>query len=254
MFKFLKSLVLALSSHETKAIWALQGGAGATRLLPYLSRWSHSFTALPPYKILIGFSDITALHTFFIQKWKWPTLHAPTLKSAVTQSISKESLQSLKEVLFKERPAIDEINLLPLNESALHNSVIKAPLIGGNHSVLQYSIGTSWQLEARNKILFLEDINEEAYRIDVRLNHFLQAGLFEGVQAILFGDFTYTPEKGLEDYPKVEYVLKTFASHIPVPVFKMPGYGHGDVNKPLLMGSLAHLKTGKNPHLKISLT
>jgi muramoyltetrapeptide carboxypeptidase len=246
-----KDLSLALSSSHSKAVWVLRGGCGATRLIPRLFEWSRSLASVPPPKLLIGFSDVTALHTFLIQEWNWPTLHAPNLRDLVAQRVTPSSMQALKDILLGYRKAIEETDLIPLNDLARQHAIIEAPLVGGNHSVLQYSIGTSWQLDCRGKILFLEDVNEQAYRIAERLEHFLQAGLFNGVEAILFGDYSYTPEHTPEDPSKLEYVLKYFAAGVSVPVFKMPGYGHDRVNKPLFMGKMARLETSISSHLKI---
>lgn len=293
-FRF-KSLSTALSSTKAKGIWVLRGGCGATRLIPRLSAWTRQLASIPAPKLFIGFSDVTALHTFLNQKWNWTTLHAPNLGELVTERIDPHSIQTLKEILLGSRKTIEEKSLLPLNDLARQHAIIEAPIIGGNHSVLQYSIGTSWQLDCRDKILFLEDINEQAYRIAERLEHFLQARVFEGAKAILFGDYNYsqftlylphrvipvkagiqrnslvpatagndsirkhkanlpyTPEHALEDPHKIDYVLKSFAGHIDVPVFRMSGYGHERINKPLLMGTTAKLETGESSCLTISL-
>lgn len=246
-----KGLSLALSSTQSKAIWVLRGGCGATCLIPRLFEWSRNLASVPAPKLLIGFSDVTALHTFLIQEWNWPTLHAPNLRDLVVERATSSSIQALKDILLGSKTTIEETDLIPLNELARQQAIIEAPIVGGNHSVLQYSIGTSWQLDCQGKILFLEDVNEQAYRIAERLEHFLQAGLFNGINAILFGDYNYTPEHTPEDPSKLEYVLKSFAAHRTVPVFRMPGYGHDRVNKPLFMGKMARLETGMVSSLKI---
>ena len=251
-----KNLQTALCSTQAKVIWVLQGGAGATRLLPALSAWARSLSSSPPKKLLIGFSDVTALHTFFRQQWGWPVLHAPNLRGIVTSKIEASSIQALREILFgcgKHGKIMEEKDLLPLNDAARQSTLIEAAIVGGNHSVLQYGIGTPWQIDCRDKILFLEDVNERAYRVDLRLEHFCQAGLLEGVKAILFGDFSYSAEpvsEHVEENPdRIEYVLKSFAERMTVPVLKMSGYGHTSSNKPLLMGVQATLRNGTVPGL-----
>ena len=245
-----ESLTQALMSNH-KIIWAARGGSGMTSLMPRLKSWMTTLASPPRDKLLIGFSDITALHLLLHQEWGWPTLHGPTLACLVKDFLDDTSIASLKKFLFHPKPEIYEENLYPLNEAACQESLLEGCLIGGNHSLVQYSLGTWWQLNDHHKILFLEDVNEVAYRIDARLQHLDQAGVFQGVKALIFGDFNHYTFSIPEEIFKTAYVLQTFAEKLSIPVFKMPGYGHTHQNKPLLLGGHARLKTGRSPSLYI---
>ena len=245
----LESVCEALASKRSRAVWVLRGGYGATRLLPRLFAWGQSLSCAPAPKLLIGFSDVTALHLFVYHQWGWPSLHAPNLSGLVEGRLDPLSLSLLKTFLMNPGENKEEW-ILPLNDAAQQETEIHGIMVGGNHSVLQYTLGTPWEIKGQGKILFLEDVDEKAYRIDLRLEHFRQAGVFEGVQAIVFGDYTYAIENpSSEEFEKRDFVLNSFASSFSIPVLKMLGYGHEPLNKPLLLGAPAVLKTGKAPSL-----
>lgn len=234
--KRFETLVEALLDETTKAVWCLQGGAGSKRLLPLLKEIPKPFKE----KIFIGLSDITALHTFLHQKWQWTPLHAPPLRRLGFGLCEPGAVQELKDVLFGIKKEIQFEDLHPLNSLAENLSPMIAPLVGGNLAVLQYSLGTDWQLQTHNKFLLLEDVNEKPYRVAEYLEHFKQTGAFEGLKALLFADFTYDhPEQ--DQSALLQEVFKKFASEVQFPVFRMTGVGHGNISRPFLIGRTAIL-------------
>lgn len=243
-FSHLKEALLNTSS---KAVWCLLGGYGATQLIPMLSKIS------PPAhsKIFIGFSDITALHIFLQGHWGWSTIHGPSGYQAALNKISADSVNLLRKLLFHEEHTLAYEAIIPLNLAAKNNLVINAPIIGGNLHLIQASLGTTWQLNADNKILFIEDINERAYRIDRVLTHLRQAGIMDHPQAILFGDVI---DKGEPDGKfLVDETIKAFADQCSVPVLKINHIGHGSINNPLLLGSRVKLSMGHHYALEFKL-
>ena len=247
-----ESLKNALMS-QSKLIWIARGGEGMARLIPLLEAWSKTLSKPLPYKLVIGFSDATALHLFLNQKWGWPTLHGPTLSCMIKGHLEDHSLQSLKKVLFEPFIKVWEENLSPMNSAAQQEQTIRGPLLGGNHSLIHCSIGTSWQCQGKDRILFFEDINEKGYRTDLRFQHLLQANILQDVKAILLSDFSLSDSRNKTEIFKINYALQNFADALKIPVFKMPGYGHTSQNKPLFLGVTVSLKTGKNPRLEITL-
>jgi muramoyltetrapeptide carboxypeptidase len=119
-------------------------------------------------------------------------------------------------------------NLIKLNKSVSSDNEIKAKICGGNLTLIQNSIGTNWQINCENKFLFLEEINENPYKIDRLLLHLKQANIFKNCKAILLGDF-------LPDHKndKLQKTLKMFSENINIPVFKIKDIGHGPSNYPL---------------------
>ena len=220
----------AIHNSQSRHIWCLRGGYGASRILPLLKGIN------PPAapKLLIGFSDTTCLHIFLNQEWGWPSLHAPPLRSIVTEEVSGESIAFVKDSLFGTAQG-KELNIIPLNQAALDSGPIIAPIVGGNLTLIESGLGTFWQAKGGDKIILLEEADEEGYRIDRSLTHLFQAGLFQGAKAVLLGDFIGKQEK--DGICLVEPVLERFAKSLSIPVFKIPGIGHGSVNWSLPLGT-----------------
>ncbi|MDQ8039077.1 MAG: LD-carboxypeptidase [Rickettsiella sp.] len=238
----------ALFNSESRAIWCLRGGYGCTRLIPELLK----LKAPEANKLFIGFSDITALHLFLQQKWYWQTLHGPSANQVAYESIDSACTNELKKIIFGELKQLT-FSLLPLNKITNFSTLI-APITGGTLTLIQTSLGTPWQIDAKNKILFFEEVNEPAYRIDRMLQHLQQSGLFQQVKAILFGDFTFTA-KSSSHAPDhlIQFILKRFAKAQPFPVLNIPGIGHGKTNRSLPLGTKADIDLNKN-QLTIKIT
>lgn len=229
-----KLLEKALLNPNTKAIICVRGGYGSMRLIPKLEQMSKPQSP----KLFVGMSDITALHLFFQQHWGWPTIHA----SASPAKCSSESLASLKAILFGESESIVFKGLKALNQKAQAKQIISSIITGGNLCLLQTSLGTTWELDANNKILLIEEIGERAYKVDRMLEQLHQAKRFEGVQAIIFADFL----TGLEPDGSslIQPVLERFAQSCDFPVLQLTGIGHGFINYPIFLGKQARLQFG----------
>lgn len=244
--KRVEQLKDALLNPSSQAIWCLRGGYGCIRLIPALLKLNTPEKS----KLFIGFSDITALHLFLQQKWHWQTLHAPTLNQVAHNLIEEENSNELKKVIFGQLPELT-YSLKPYHKPAHTPDYIEAPLTGGSLSLAQTSLGTDWQIETKNKILFLEDVNEFAYRIDRMLQHLQQAGILSHVKAILLGDFTFSAKR--EEEKKILAVLERFAKEQNFSVLHCPDIGHGKKNRSLPFGTPAQLDLNKN-QLTIKIT
>lgn len=229
-----RQLANALQNSQTKAIICARGGYGSMRLIPGLTKIA------PPKinKIFVGMSDITALQIYLQQQWQWPTIHG----ASAPDRFSTESIAALKSILFGDTKEIKFTGLLPLNKHAKENTTIEGHVVGGNLSLVQAGIGTSWQLDGRNKIIFLEDTGERGYRIDRMLQHLQQANIFKKAIAILFGDFIEGKEP--DGTCLIESALNRFADDSQIPVVQVKGVGHGHTNFPLPLGTKAKLQLG----------
>ena len=237
-FELLKN---ALYHPNTKALVAVAGGYGCTRLIPHLI----NLPKPPQAKLLIGMSDLTALHLFLNQHWGWPSLHA----AAITQRFCEKSISALMNLLTQPTLQLSYSHLEPLNAPARHLTYLEGSVSGGNLCLLQASIGTAIQFDPLDKFILLEEVNERAYRIDRMLQHLKQAGLFNGAKAILLGDFIGGSEPdGTELTP---IILKNFAEAIAIPVLKIAEVGHGKTNYPILLGTKATLQQTDKLHLTI---
>jgi muramoyltetrapeptide carboxypeptidase len=241
----LHNLVNALYAEDSDIVWCLRGGSGTTRLLPHLYKLQKPNKP----KMVIGFSDVTALLLFLSQHWDWYGVHAPTAHYAGLNLLTPDALDKIVRLIKGTIPELDYQGLVPLNSTAQQDQIIEANITGGNLSLIEYSIGTGWQVKSQNSILFLEDINEEAYRLSERLEHLRQAGIFTNVRAILFGDFTHTDSRK-NHLELVDFVFKEFASKTSIPCFKNLPVGHVDYNCPLIVGAPAKLTTGATGNLQ----
>lgn len=237
----LQFLIQALQNPQTKAIVCARGGYGCMRLIPSLA---HLQKPLHP-KLFIGMSDITALHLFFQQQWQWPTLHG----ALALDKFSNESIAALKSVLFG---TVTEVVFsgLPLNAIAKEHKTLEAILTGGNLCLVATSIGTLWQINSKQKIIFLEDTNERGYHVDRMLEHLRQANLFQEAAAIVFGDFIQGHEA--DGKSLIQPVLTRFAAECTIPVVQITGVGHGFTNLALPLGTTTQLQLGETIRLTCS--
>lgn len=222
-------LKTALLAPDSRFVWAIRGGYGATRILPVLK-------ALPIpalKKTLMGFSDVTALHLFLTQKWGWNTVHGPSLMQMVDHKIDSASHAATEALLLQDPLKIDYA-IEPMNASAKVNSVNSGLVTGGNLKLAESSLATFWHIDAHDKILILEEVNEQGYRIDRSLVHLEQAGVFQSIRAVIFGDFTL--EGNPAEEAKIEATLARFSAAQCFPIFRMRGTGHGRENFPWVYG------------------
>ncbi len=224
-----KDLEEAFLAKDSKAIWCFRGGYGSALLIPEFEKFKPSIKD----KLLIGFSDITALHLYFTQKHGFQTIHGRTLSEYFHKDVEDEEVGNMKLALQGQSCSMQ---LKPYNKAAVDSGVVKAPLIGGNLVLVETSLATSWQIDARNKILVLEDVMERGYRIDRSLNHLMQAGIFEEAKAVILGNFQCAPEN--DGLLKCDLALKRFAENLNIPVYKTEEIGHGQINNPLIFGPI----------------
>jgi muramoyltetrapeptide carboxypeptidase len=228
-----ESLKNALLNPKTSAIICARGGYGSMRLIPELSKIH------PPCspKLFIGMSDITALNLFLQQHWQWPVIHG----ALAPDKFSPESTRALQSLLFGETHQI-VFRGEALNVAAKELMIIESTITGGNLAILQTSIGTIWQTDAQEKILFIEEIAERGYRVDRMLEHLRQAGILKDIVAIIFGDFTGGAEP--DGSSLINPVLDRFASNCEIPIIRILGIGHDYVNHPLPLGTKVQLSLG----------
>lgn len=227
----LEDLQWALTSPEIDAVWALRGGYGTMRLLEQADL-SPLVTSPRAY---IGFSDNTAVHLALLAR-SVVSFHAPHAGGDATQL----SEQCLRDVLFAAEPA----GLLPLPDSpqvvTLRDGTAEGPLIGGNLALLAGMCGTPAAPVARGAILFVEDIAEQAYRLDRQWTQLVLAGALDGVAGLAFGRFT-----DCGDGDEVRALLQGFADQAGVPAVMHLPIGHEPDNWTLPLGVRARLHAAR---------
>ncbi len=238
-------LIDALHNPDSQAIWCLKGGYGTSELLPALAERGKPDKT----KLMIGFSDITALHSYIHQFYGWPTLHASVLWQIVNHKVDAKTIEKTERLIFGNAPKLR----MPLEWVSQPQSLkLSGYLVGGNMMLIQNSIGTAWQINCAGNILFIEDIDESAYRIARVLTHFIQSGLLDECRAVLFGEFTYIDKQ--EERDKLDYVLLHFAQSVEIPVLQLHHVGHGKTNFPLPLNYPCALQGDSTPELAMDIT
>lgn len=209
-------------------VFCSRGGYGAARLLDLLD-WEAMRAAGP--KTLVGSSDITALHHTFGVELGVPTLHGP-MPACVT--IADEG--GPEPLTWRHlRAALSGEPLTVHGDRVLSPGRAEGVLAGGNLSLLASMCGTRWQPDFSGKIVFLEDIGEDPYRIDRMLTQLLQSGAFAGVRGIVLGSWV-----GCGDpYP----VLQDRLEPLGVPILAGLPVGHGTPQLSLWLGALGAIDT-----------
>lgn len=203
---------------DVKGIICARGGFGAMRMLDYLD-WDQ-IRRHP--KLVVGFSDVTALLTAIVQRCGFGTVHGPNLVSLADPD--PETLSSFSRAVTG-RPETMSVT----HGTCLHPGQAAGRLAGGNMATLVHLIGTTYQPEFHEAVLFLEDVGEPAYKIDRMLSQMKMAGLFDRIAGVLFGSF--------EDCANAEYIPDIIRDILPdVPILMGMPSGHGRVNLSLQLG------------------
>lgn len=168
-------------------IVCLKGGYGSPRLLDLVD-WG--LVAAHP-KLLVGYSDVTALHLALARTCGLVGVHGPMPSSDMVPELDAFSRASWLRAV-SSREALGTLEPPPgwPGPETLVGGRARAPLVGGNLSLVAALMGTPWELDTRNRILFLEDVGEEPYRIDRMLTQLRLAGKFRDCAGIVLGGFT----------------------------------------------------------------
>ncbi|MGA9115328.1 MAG: LD-carboxypeptidase [Bacteroidota bacterium] len=227
---------------RVRAVMALRGGYGAGRLLRLLD-WR--LLARNP-KILVGFSDLTALQLALWRKCHLVTFHGPMLVSDLAGSPDRATEESLWRMLTSgRRPGL--LRLPPSSRpTPLHGGRTAGRLIGGNLSLLVSLLGTPFMPRLGDAILFFEEVGEEPYRIDRMLNHLATAGVLARARGCLAGRFTdCSPRDRTRPSLSLEDVLAETASRLGVPFLSGLPFGHIRTKITLPIGITARMDAGR---------
>ncbi|MYS80893.1 LD-carboxypeptidase [Streptomyces sp. SID5474] len=203
------------------AIVCARGGYGAARVLDLLS-WEAMAAAEP--KVLLGASDVTALHAAFAARLGVVTLFGPMpatagFGAAAGKAPDPGTLAQLRATLFAPEDAVE---LASPDVHALVAGRARGVTTGGTLSLVAGSIGCPESSPATGAIALFEDIGEQPYRIDRLLTQLLRSGWFAGVAGVVTG--TWTDCGPVE---RVEAVLRDRLSPLGVPVLAGLSFGHG---------------------------
>lgn len=230
-----------LRDPEIKALIALRGGYGCIRMIDKIDL---SLVTCNP-KLIIGFSDITILQNYLYAKTGLVSLHGPV--AASLGDASRMALNRLRQCLTgKWSQAIHAGDIQILRKG----SKVTAPLVGGNLASLLSLLGTGYDFCWDNKIIFLEDINEPAYRIDRMLTQLKLAGKLDNIAGLILGDFSIANRPQGED--KTRYLEKIWTRAVElcgrrsIPIWGNFPSGHCSHNLTLPLGAAAEMDWEKS--------
>jgi len=221
----------ALTLPEARAVMAARGGYGTTRLLPLLD-WRRA--AAHP-RLLIGYSDITAVLAYVSTRLRLAAIHGPMAAADLAVRPDRNALEAFVRLVGGHVSPREPWGL-PCER--LRGGAAEGVLTGGCLSVLTALLGTPYEPDFRGALLFLEDVREPSYRIDRMLTQWVQSGRLRRIRGIVAAKIA--PLKQEEE----EEIRKVFASagkRLSVPVWYGFPAGHTRPNYPLPFGVRARI-------------
>ena len=238
----LEDLQQMLDDTNIKAVLFGRGGYGFGRIIDRID--FKKFKKNP--KWLIGYSDITVMHSHLLSRHKIASIHSPMAAAFNDGEYKSEYIQSLRKALKGQK-----VNYSCPTHALNKPRTAAGALVGGNLSLLAHLIGTPSDVNTAGKILFIEDVGEYIYKVDRMLYQLKRSGKLDKLSGLIVGSFSDTQDTVVpfgQDVSTVIYeLIKGY--HYPV-CFQFP-VGHTSENFPLKVGVEYNLTvTGK----KVSLT
>lgn len=228
----LEDLRAMIEDREVRAIWFARGGYGSTRLL---DRFPWDGLRDNP-KLLIGYSDLTALFAEAIRRTGRPCLYGPVVSELgdgrFFHAPSLRASLAGEPVEMKLRPG-----------QILSGGRARGRLAGGNLSVLTHLCGTPFFPDLRGRVLLLEETGEELYRLDRMLTQLRLGGALDRVAAVLLGDWIVPPRRRFPPDRSLDAVLEEFLLPLGVPVIRGLPLGHGPRKRTVALGGAVDVDT-----------
>jgi muramoyltetrapeptide carboxypeptidase len=223
----------AIADPDLAAVWFARGGYGTARIL---DRFDLDRLLRRP-KLLLGYSDLTALFGALLKRVSTVCLHAPGVAElGQRRDFHAPSLNAaLAGRTTRRRVAARDV---------IRAGAARGRLMGGNLTVLCHLLGTRHMPSLRGAVVFLEETGEEAYRVDRLLQHLRSSGALSGARAILVGHFHVPPtHRAFPGDRDVDAVLRDHLLPLAVPVVRGIPAGHGPGKWTLPLGGTASLDT-----------
>jgi muramoyltetrapeptide carboxypeptidase len=227
-------LMKMFKDKSIKGILTMRGGWGCARLLDLLD---YKVIGANP-KVLMGFSDITSLVNAIYTKTGLVTYHGPCGYSSWGDFSKDQVINCLvKGQPFTMKNPSDNLEDLKTWSSGK----AKGRLIGGNLTVISSMIGTSFEPNWNNKILFLEEIKEEPYRVDRMLWQLKQTDVFQKIAGLVIGSFRKCDPEEPEQSFSLDEIFEQHFKNLPYPVYQGASIGHIAPKFTLPIGVMAEM-------------
>lgn len=213
-----------LDDENVKAIWCARGGYGTVRIVDALD-----FTKFKKHpKWIMGFSDVTVLHSQ-LNIERVATLHS--IMPFTVPNAPEEVKDTLRKALFGET-----ISYTIPSKSYDVKGTASGELVGGNISILYSLLGSKSAIDTKDKILFIEDLDEYLYHIDRMMYNLKRNGYFENVKGIIVGSMTDMHDNEIPFGQNEVQIITEIAKENRIPIaFQFPA-GHQSDNRTLILG------------------
>lgn len=224
----------ALADPEIRAVLCNRGGYGVQRILGQLD---YDAVRRDP-KLVVGFSDITALHAALWNHTGLATVHGP-----VAAQLEKGGIfaSTLKQALMSNEPSVIHADPAEPTFSVRTSGLVEGVLLGGNLSMLSTCVGTRFMPDLEGAILLLEDVGELAYRVDRNITHLHNCGILQRLGGIALGQFS-EPGHGNNPIRPPDVLIERLGG-LGIPVLGGLSIGHGEPNFAVALGTRAVLDT-----------
>ncbi len=217
-----------MDDENIKAIFCARGGYGTGRIIDQLN--FKNFCRNP--KWIIGFSDITVIHSHLFSNYKIVSLHAPMAAAFNDDENKNQYVQSLHDALLGRKA-----DYSAHGNSFNQNGKASGILVGGNLSLLAHLIATSSDIKTKNKILFIEDVGEYIYNVDRMMYQLKRTGKLENLKGLIIGKFSEPKDTTIPFGQTIEEVIKEIVKDYDYPVcFGFP-VSHDKENYALKIGA-----------------
>lgn len=208
-----------IEDKSIRAILTMRGGWGCTRILDKLD---YPLIRENP-KVIMGFSDITSLVNAIYTKTGLVTYHGPCGYSSWGDYTTSQVINAVVagNPFTMSNPSNNQKDL-----KTWSSGKAKGKLVGGNLTVIVSMVGTAYEPNWNNKILFLEEIKEEPYRVDRMLWQMKQAGVFKKISGLVIGSFRKCSPEEPEKSFTLEQIFEQHFKHVPFPVYQGASFGH----------------------------
>lgn len=223
-----------LDDDSVKAILCCRGGYGTVRIIDRLD-FSH-FAKRP--KWVVGYSDVTVLHSHIHSQLGLPTLHATMPINFPADGHPTAATESLRRALFGEKPEVEWELPSSLPGLRLPHAPIEAPVVGGNLSILYSLLGSRSQIDTRGKILLIEDLDEYLYHVDRMMQALRRSGMLDQLAALVVGGMSDMHDNTVPFGQTAEQIVANAVRDRDYPVVFGAPIGHlGDSNLALPLGT-----------------
>ena len=222
---------------DIQAIFCARGGYGLTRILEkidYRAAQNHP-------KIILGYSDVTALHLGMYAKARLITFSGPMVATELGNDLLPLTEDSMWAMLTSENLHVLPGENFPHEMQTLSPGIAEGRLLGGCLSVLVSLLGTPYMPDMRGAILLIEDVGEDLYKIDRCISQLKNAGVLDSVSGVLLGQFVNIAADENNNPVDLQDVLDHYFSSLDVPVLSNFPYGHTPLKITLPIGCRVQL-------------